>query len=140
MSRLLVALFLCGIGLLSEPISAQEMTPLQNYVGQNDLSKNPGAMGHVLLRCASLMTIMANYAEKQEGMQKAAKIYRTAGERFLDASLKTPGMNQSLAVDQSARMEEAYIERALRAKALTGNVFDDPVLRSDAQFCSSLSK
>ena len=135
---LVAAIFLAtGIAAIGAgPVFSQEMVTIEKYVGQNEFERNPGAAQFVFLRCASIFAVI--YSEilifKAQG-----KVYSESGDKFLSMSESVKPFSQEFALEQFGRMTEAYKQRWLRAKALSGNFSDDPVIRSDMQLCSTLA-
>jgi hypothetical protein len=106
----------------------------------NNFEKNPGAMQFVMLRCASLFRLVGGWLQEFPDKKAMGKKYFEVGNSFLDASIDvTQPRTHEFVVDQIKRITEAYKERWLRQKALSGDITDDPVIRSDVQVCSALS-
>jgi hypothetical protein len=118
------------------------MVTIEKYLGQNDFKRNPGAMDFVFLRCASIFKLVGGALQENQdrSLHPMGKIYWESGDQFLSMASASKGFNQQFALDQFNRMLEAYKERWLRAKALSGNFSDDPVIRSDMQLCSAMMK
>ena len=120
------------------PVFSQEMDAIEKYMGQNDFERNPAAAQFVFLRCASIFLLVGGHLQRDSDLQAQAKVY-SHGDGFLSMSESVKPFNQEFALEQSGRMTEAYKQRWLRAKALSGNFSDDPVIRSDIQLCSTLT-
>jgi hypothetical protein len=136
-------LALCAGSLNTKNCAAQEMATVEKYISQNNFEKNPGAMQFVMLRCASLFLLVGGHFQESPDLQTKTigKRYSERGNRFLKLSEEVAKpFDQEFALGQANRMIEAYKERWLRQKALSGNFSDDPIIRSDMQVCSSLSK
>jgi hypothetical protein len=138
----LALLTLCGISFDTRTSFSQEMVTIEKYLGQNDFKRNPGAMDFVFLRCASIFKLVGGALQENQdrSLHPMGKIYWESGDQFLSMASASKGFNQQFALDQFNRMLEAYKERWLRAKALSGNFSDDPVIRSDMQLCSAMMK
>jgi len=134
-------LSLCVVLSWTSNCLAQEMTTIEKYMEQNDFERNPGAAEFIFLRCASLYTVIGVGIGQNAGLHKESQAYIEGGKQFLGFLAAIPNPSSAKHVgDQMQRMVEAYRERWLRSKALTGNFSDDPIIRSDGPICSKLLK
>jgi hypothetical protein len=117
---------------------SQDLQPLEQYVQANNFETNPGALGHVFLRCASVLFIMSAATQSDVSLQSVSKKFKDTSDAFLDAALQN-GASEEFVSDQMLRMAASYKERYLSAKANSGNFSDDPVIRSDVTLCAALA-
>lgn len=117
-----------------------EMVPIEDFLAQNLNSQNGGVEVHVGLRCYSLFRIMSVYTANNN-MVDTSKNYKDSSLSFLEmASRAQSPKNQSYLLGQVDIMISSYTSRFLKAKALTGNFSDDPVIAKDMKFCSDILK
>jgi hypothetical protein len=140
------ALLACCAGLFdTKNCAAQEMVTIEKYIeqNQNNFQRNPTSLRFVFLRCATLFFMVGGGLEKNSdpNVQAAGKKYFESGTKFLSAVAEVAKpFNEEFVVNQAKIMTAAYQERWDRAKALSGNPNDDPVIRSDTQTCWALYK
>lgn len=133
---ILIIIFMVG----SRTSYAIEMQTIDKYISQNDFQKNPGASRFIFMRCASLYTLIgASFISNQETKQIAQKLIAD-GEKILDTLIKQNPLDKKYINDQAILMLEGYKERFLKAKALTGNFSDDPIIKADTQTCEFILK
>ena len=116
--------------------AALEMRPIEDFVAEN-LDNDQSAGLFLSLRCTSLYTIMwkvgtDNKLEHSDRFETAA-----TGALELAQHFQKP-RNDEYIQTQLKLMAEAYVERWLKAKALTGNFSDDPVIKSDLATCNHI--
>lgn len=110
---------------------------LEQYAKSNNIAGRAGTQ-FITLRCGSLYTFTAGMlqADDQAGL---ADTHREVANRFIARALTT-GDDQAFILDQMKRMLAMYSERAKQSKATAGSVFNDPLLRSDVEFCKNIAK
>ncbi len=135
-----LAALLIVLGSASAMAAEPEMAPIEDFLAQNLNSKNGAVEVHVGLRCYSLFRIMSFYTENNN-MAETSKKYKDSSLTFLEMASKAQSpKNQSYLLGQVDIMISSYINRFLKAKALTGNFSDDPVISKDMKFCSDILK
>lgn len=110
---------------------------LEQYATTNNIAGRAGVQ-FVTLRCGSLYTFTAGMLQADDKAE-LADTHREVANRFIVRAISA-GDDQGFILDQMKRMLAMYSERAKQSKANTGNVFDDPLLRSDLEFCKKASK
>jgi hypothetical protein len=122
--------------------AAQEMATIEKYIEQNQNNRNPTAFRFVFLRCYTLFLMVGNAAENNPDprFKAVGKIHHGAADKFFDALYGIKPYDKQYMENQAKIMATAYAERWDRAKALTGNSNDDPIIASDAKTCWALIK
>lgn len=95
--------------------------------------------GRCAIRVPTVRFYLCGHLQRDTHLQAQGKVYSESGDKFLSMSESVKPFSQEFALEQFGRMTEAYKQRWLRAKALSGNFSDDPVIRSDMQLCSTLA-
>lgn len=120
---------------MDAPAAAQEMAPIDKFIEQNAQATNAGTEVFVGLRCASLFMLISIYAGNNKMDDQAAKFKEASQSAFKFAADSQKPKNDEYLVGQVKIMLEAYKDRFLKAKALTGNFSDDPVINADMKTC-----
>lgn len=141
MGRTLLAVVLLAIANAS-PVHAQQSNAapppisLDQFAEKNDLSK-PAGIQFVSLRCAALHLFSAGMLASDSPAMAAQ--FNESAKMFVTKALATPQAGSDFVRDQLERMTLMYGDRARAAKANTGNVFDDPIVKSDMFFCKRVT-
>lgn len=109
---------------------------LEDYAAQNDIGKLAGVQ-FVSLRCTAFYLFSSGMV-KDQSPDMSAKFEQGAAV-FITAAVSVQKDQTDFVTDQVRRMMAMYGDRARAAKAATGNVFDDAILRSDALFCKRVA-
>lgn len=118
-------------------LAAPSPVTLENYVATHGIDDQAGVQ-FLTLRCAALYLLSSNWlSDESPGV---AAQFKVAGKQFLAVASSTAKGQEEFIRDQVGRMTQMYSDRARAAKANTGSVFDDPLLRSDMFFCKKLAK
>jgi hypothetical protein len=129
---------------LSAQVSAAEtaMKSIDDYLASENTGprreKNPAHGQFVGLRCAAIFGIMAQFSN-ENGKNKTGDVFDVAQDNALKLAMESSNpFNESFFVSQLKIMKPAYIERMQKAKALTGNLFSDPLVSSDFDTCTEI--
>ena len=130
--------------LLSFSVYAEEtqMVPIEEFLkGENSDKDEPGdaAKTFVGLRCTSLLLIWSKYLQDNGENELAQKFERSA-QLALGLAQSVKSFDEEYGRAQIRIMVDGYKERWLKAKAMTGNVSDDRIIRSDLAFCGRVFK
>ena len=118
--------------------NAQEMAPIDKFIEQNAKATNGGTEVFVGLRCASLFRLMSIYLSDNKMDDEAGRFKGASENAFKFAAGSQEPKNEDYLIGQVKIMLEGYKDRFLKAKALTGNFSDDPVIRADMKTCSDI--
>lgn len=132
-----VLAFLAALGVAS-PAAAQEMAPIDKFLEGNANATNGGSEVYVGLRCASLFMLMSIYMKNNEMLDEATKFAKASESAFAFAANSQKPKNDDYLAEQVKIMMPAYRDRFLKAKALTGNFSEDPVIAADMKTCSEV--
>ena len=126
-------------GFFSSGVLAKEleMQPIENFLVKEG-KPSDASMQFVGLRCAALFSIMSQYGF-DNNMKDIGEKFKVASESAIEmaASASHP-FNEDFLLGQLKMMMEAYTERWLKAKALTGNFSDDTIISADLNTCTTL--
>jgi hypothetical protein len=127
-----------------------QFMPLMTYVQQQDIAKDPVALGYVAIRCSSLYLVFvamlddetaperqqrkAVYAQASETFQRIAFSMRMAGTTTT-AESAVRDVGQSLTA-----ISRLYQDRIRQAKDLNNNMFSDSLILGDFNGCETLRK
>jgi hypothetical protein len=135
---------LIGPGALAEN---PQFEPLTTYL-QQDISKDPVALGYVAIRCSALYLVFAAMlAEETDSERQQVKALDIqASEKFQNIALKMEMARTTTTLKDAGRrvsqtlttISLLYNERIKKAKALTNNMFSDPLITSDFSACKTL--
>jgi hypothetical protein len=107
---------------------------IEEYAQSNSMA-GMAAKQFVVMRCAALYAFMAEAAQAASDNPLADALFKVGG-RFLGIAIRLENNTAStFPQDQIVRMAVIYAGRAAEAKARTGNWSDDPLIRSDGDFC-----
>jgi hypothetical protein len=67
------------------------------------------------------------------------KLFSAWADSFVP-NLAGKNFNPDFARSQAERISKAYGERIAQSKAMSGNIFNDPVVRSDVEVCTAIAK
>lgn len=135
---------------LSVPAVADEaqLVPLENYIAQPGVDKDPAAIGYVMTRCSALYTVFAKMLEVEidPERQKAKAQNMSTGERFMGFAVQmmmhrtTIELKDALLRTQklTVALGNIYIDRITEAHVSTNNMFDDPLITGDFTVCKGL--
>lgn len=143
----LVAACFTALPALAQPDSTlPSMKPLSRYIAENDVGTDLVASSYVMARCASYYGIMSYFLSNSNNpeYQISKRAADAAQTRYFNAwfalSKKIdPQVSDSQRRQQIEKMGgsiiKAYSERTNAIRARTGNMFDDPVIKDDAETC-----
>jgi hypothetical protein len=127
---------------------AAEFIPLQDYVAQDDVAKDPAALGYVASRCSALYLVFAKNLEGETDpeRQKFKAEAASAGEQFMGVAVKsmmrgtTIEMKAALARTSKIVVElgNLYTDRISTARLHTNNMFSDALIAGDWAICKGL--
>jgi hypothetical protein len=118
----------------------QQFIPLNAYIGQG-VGNDPAALGYVAIRCSALYLVFAAMLDDEtapERQQQKASFLQ-ASETFQSVALKMRMTGTTTTLQEAARNEGQtltavsllYNERIKQTKALTNNMFSDPLIEGD---------
>jgi hypothetical protein len=124
-----------------------QLVPLQDYIGQSRVEKDPVALGYVAERCSALYSVFGKNLEGEtdpERQRVMAEAFN-AGERFMGLAVKLmisgttmcggcPAANSKNVAD----LGNLYIDRIEAARLRTGNMFSDHLIVGDFATCKGL--
>lgn len=119
-----------------QPNASPPPISLEQFAEKNDLTK-PAGIQFVSLRCGALHLFSAGMLAT-DSPDMAARFNESA-KMFITMALSSAQGGNEFVRDQVERMTLMYSERARAAKANTGNVFDDPIVREDILFCKRVT-
>ena len=129
---------------LSPQVSASEtaMKSIDDYLASENTGprreKNPAHGQFVGLRCAALYTVVAQWVD-ENGEDKMAAVFRGTQKNALKLAMESSKpYNESFFLGQIQIMISSYTERMQKAKALTGNLFSDPLVSADFKTCNAI--
>lgn len=114
------------------------MAPIDKFIEDNANSKNGGTEVYVGLRCASLFMLASIYTKNNEMLDESTKFAKASESAFSFAAYSQNPKNNDYLVGQVEIMIKAYKDRFLKAKDLTGNFSDDPIIAADMKTCSDI--
>lgn len=132
----LFALLLAGDAIAQNAASPPPIS-LDDYSSKNGLKGQAGVQ-FVSLRCSAVYLFAAGMLRNDS--PSMAEKYDAGAKGMMAIALGTQGATEEFVRDQIGRMASMYSDRARAAKANTGNVFDDALLRSDILFCKAISE
>lgn len=93
---------------------AQEMTPIDKFIGENANSKNVGIEVFVGLRCSSLFTVLRVYLENNK-MLEASKKFEAGSHSALKFAIENaPKNSEKYLTEQLKFITSAYTEIFLK--------------------------
>lgn len=135
---------LCASWALAPNLCAQGSSPaspppisLEEYAAKNGIN-NEAAIQFISLRCTALYMFSAGMLQNDNAGMAAQ--FEEGATRFLALAFQTAKRQEDFVRDQVQRMSRMYSDRARAAKANTGNVFEDTLLRSDMFFCKPIAE
>jgi hypothetical protein len=127
-----------------------QMLPLQAYIAQSGIEKDPAALGYIASRCSALYAVFAKGMEGETDpeRQRAQAEWVQIAEKFMGIATKTM-MTGSTIEFQNALVKEKdtivklgnmYTERIDDARLRTNNMFSDSLIAGDFSVCKTLAK
>ena len=120
--------------------AAQEMVPIKKFIAENS-NRDPSTLEHVGYRCYVVLRIIGGIFEldTRPDVQMNGKLFSAWADSFVP-NLTGKTFNPEFARSQAERISKAYSERIAQSKAMSGNIFNDPVVRSDVEVCTAIAK
>lgn len=136
-SKFILACIFPAIIAISSPFEAksQEMKSINDFVQGNLNSKNKSTEFFVGMRCYAIYSVFSFYLNDNAQTQMASNFKALAGKAFDFALANREKSSDDYISSQAKMMVDGYVERFLKAKALTGNGTDDPVIENDLSTC-----
>ena len=122
--------------------------PLQEYIAQPGVDKDPVAISYVMSRCSALYTVFGKNLEREtapERQQVRAEAYSVA-ERFLGAAALLMMRGTTIEMKDAFRrtstvivgLGNLYVDRIQAVRLRTNNMFDDTLIAGDFATCKAL--
>lgn len=125
-----------------------QFVPLQDYISQPGVGKDPAALGYVADRCSALYAVFGKNleAEIDPERQKLMAEAHNAAEKFMGLAARLMMRGTTIEMkDAFARTANIVIElgnlygdRIEAARLRAGNMFADPLIAGDFGTCKSL--
>ena len=145
MSRFVAALLALAIPAFAAEV---QFVPLQNYIGQPGVEKDPAALGYVADRCSALYTAFAKGLEQETDpeRQKVKDQALNAGEKFMGLAVKSLMLGTTIELKDAlvrtrkivVEVRNLYIDRIEAARNRAGDMFADPLILGDFGVCKGL--
>ena len=126
---------------------SQQFVPLATYL-QQDIAKDPAALGYVATRCSALYLVFSAMLEDEVApeRQKQRQSFMQASLKFQEIALKARMTGTTTALKDAGRdvgqtqnaVALLYNERITHAKTLSNNMFSDPLISGDFNACKVL--
>ena len=128
--------------LLSFSTYAEEtqMVPIEEFLKSENSGKDElgdATKSFVGLRCTSLMLIWSKFL-RDNGKNDLSQEFERSAELALGLAKSVKLFNEEYGREQIRIMVGGYKERWLKAKAMTGNVSDDRLIKSDMLLCRQI--
>jgi hypothetical protein len=112
--------------------------PIKKFMAENS-NVDPSTLEHVGYRCYVVLRIIGGIFEQdtRPDVQMNGKLFSAWADSFVP---NLTGKKPDFARSQAERISKAYGERIAQSKAMSGNIFNDPVVRSDFEVCTAIAK
>ena len=145
----LIVVIFVGQAWFTEALAADEVPMISvDQFMKSARADNPHTLQFVAMRCAAVYLTMASVISDADAKLKPLKqgFIETTG-RFVTMAQriqqKTTPDNAELeggfVMSNVFKMKELYVERAVTARARTGNFSDDPIIRADTGSCRAFA-
>jgi hypothetical protein len=120
--------------------TAQELVPIKKFIAENS-NRDPNNSEHVGYRCYVVLSLIGGMFEQDDrpDVKTQGTLFRAWADGFIPAAMGK-NFNPDYARKQGEIISQAYGERIARSRAMSGNIFDDPVVRSDFEICTAIAK
>jgi len=125
-----------------------QLVPLQDYVSQPGVGKDPVAAGYVMERCSALYAVFAKNLEGETDLerQKVMNQFNNVGEQFMGVAVRLMMQGTTIEVnDALARIQKIvvdlgnlYTDRISAVRLRTNNMFSDALIAGDFVTCKGL--
>jgi hypothetical protein len=125
-----------------------QFVPLQDYIGQPGVEKDPVALGYVAGRCSALYTVFAKNleGEKDPERQRMKDEALSAGEKFMGLAVQSMMLGTMIEMKNAlirsretvVEIGKIYTDRIEAARVRAGNMFADPLILGDFRVCKGL--
>ena len=130
------------VAMTAAAIAAElQFVPLQDYIGQPGVEKDPAALGYIAQRCSALYGVWAKNLEDETDpeRQKLMVEWRDAFEKFMALAARQMMVGTTIEMkDAFARtsnliikLSDFYADRIETARLRAGNMFADPLIAGD---------
>jgi len=142
--------FAAALLALAIPAFAAEVQfiPLQDYIGQPGVEKDPAALGYVAERCSALYTVFAKGLEQETDpeRQKVKNQALNAGEKFMGVAVQSLRLGTTIELKDAmirtrnivVEVGNLYTDRIEAARVRAGDMFADPLILGDLGVCKGL--
>jgi len=142
--------FAAALLALAIPAFAAEVQfiPLQDYIGQPGVEKDPAALGYVAERCSALYTVFAKGLEQETDpeRQKVKNQALNAGEKFMGVAVQSLRLGTTIELKDAmirtrnivVEVGNLYTDRIEAARVRAGDMFADPLILVDLGVCKGL--
>lgn len=128
---------------------AEQLFPLQDYVNQPNIEKDPAALGYVFHRCCALYAVVVKIFESETDPERV-KLRNSLTDRvnnFTRAAIRlmmkgtnlSEGEAEKKVLDLIADLANLYGKRIESTRLRTNNMFDDPLIGGDMAVCKTLA-
>ena len=130
--------------------SLPQLVPLQAYIDQSDIEKDPAALGYIASRCSALYAVFAKgmEGETDPDRQRAKVEWTQIAENFMGTAEKTMMIGSTIEFQNAVAKEKdiivklgnMYTERIEDARLRTNNMFSDSIIAGDFSVCKTLAR
>lgn len=142
--------FAAALVVLAAPVIAAEVqfVPLQTYIAQPGVEKDPAALGYVADRCSALYAVFGKNLEEETDPERRRIMAEAhvAAEQFMGIAARL--MMQGTTIDMKdafsrtantvVQIGNLYAERIEAVRNRTGNMFNDSLIAGDFASCKGL--
>ena len=122
-----------------------QFVPLQDYIGQPGVEKDPAAISYVAQRCAALYAVFGKNLEDETDPERRKFMVEahSAAEKFMGLAAREMMSGTTIQMkDAFARtaktvvqLGDLYVDRIEAARNRAGNMFADPLIAGDFAIC-----
>jgi hypothetical protein len=125
-----------------------QFVPLQDYIGQAGIEKDPAALGYIAERCSALYGVWAKNLVEETDPERRKLMLESYGafEKFKAMAARQMMVGTTIELkDAIARtsnmvikLSEFYADRIEAARLRSNNMFSDPLITGDVATCKGL--
>lgn len=149
--RLIILYGILSLYLFSSSAKAQDLMPIEKILekaqSKGPIDKDPALVQYVFIRCSALYLVFgANYtmSDNTEAKVLGEKLLKQS-EHFMkqvyNIQIKMGGdVDKELKIitEDISKIQKVYIEKIKEGRLMTGNAHENPLIKSDYNFCIEL--
>ena len=126
-----------------------QLIPLQDYINQPDVEKDPAALGYVFHRCSALYAVVVKGFEPETDPERVKlrnsltdlvnKFSLAAIRLMMKGTNLSEGEAEKKVLDLIGDLANLYAKRIEAIRLRTNNMFDDPLIAGDMAVCKALA-